>query len=40
LAERGRLLDAAQVLMREYGLNCVEAGHLLGLSVSEGGNGA
>ena len=30
-----RLDDAAAILMKEYGLSCVEAGHLLDVSVCE-----
>ncbi len=30
-----RMRDAAAILMEQYGLNCLEAGHLLGLSVCE-----
>jgi hypothetical protein len=28
-----RLWDAAELIMQEYGLNCVEVGHLLNLSM-------
>jgi hypothetical protein len=31
LVER-RLNDAAELLMREYGLSCIEAGHLLNVT--------
>jgi hypothetical protein len=31
-----RLKDAADILMKEYGLSCVEAGQLLNVSVCEG----
>jgi hypothetical protein len=30
-----RLDDAAAILMKEYGLSCAEAGHLLDVSVCE-----
>jgi hypothetical protein len=30
-----RLDEAAAILMKEYGLSCVEAGHLLDVSVCE-----
>ena len=31
-----RLKDAADILMKEYRLSCVEAGHLLNISVCDG----
>ncbi|MBI4527073.1 MAG: hypothetical protein HY695_25025 [Deltaproteobacteria bacterium] len=32
-----RLQDAAELLIREYGLSCIEAGDLLDVAACEGG---